>query len=49
MMAAGGSEKEEEEVMATIRLQSSDGKTFAVPLNVVRVSRTVDTMIKGKV
>ena len=30
-----------------VRLQSSDGKIYAVPLDVVRVSRTIDTMLKG--
>ena len=34
--------------LQAVRLQSSDGKTFAVPLNVVRVSRTLDTMLKGE-
>ena len=44
MMAAG---EREGEVPRMILLQSSDGKTFAVPLEVVRVSRTLDTMLKG--
>ena len=37
----------EEATTTMIRLQSSDGKTFAVPVEVVRVSRTIDTMLKG--
>ncbi|CAI8058061.1 S-phase kinase-associated protein 1 [Geodia barretti] len=36
----------EEATTTMIRLQSSDGKTFAVPVEVVRVSRTIDTMLK---
>lgn len=31
----------------TVRLQSCDGKNFEVPLDVVRVSRTIDTMLKS--
>lgn len=36
-----------EETPAKIMLQSSDGKTFTVSLDVVRVSRTIATMLKG--
>ena len=31
----------------TVRLQSSDGQTFQVSVEVVKVSRTIATMLKG--
>lgn len=37
----------QEALVRTVRLQSCDGKTFEVPIDVVRVSRTIDTMLKG--
>lgn len=32
----------------SVRLQSSDGETFEVSLKVARLSRTIDTMLKGE-
>ena len=31
-----------------VKLQSSEGKTFEVPLEVVKVSRTLSVMLEGK-
>ena len=42
-----GPELELDVRVPTVRLQSCDGKTFAVPVSIVRVSRTIDTMLKG--
>ena len=32
----------------SVRLQSSDGETFEVSVRVARLSRTIDTMLRGQ-
>ena len=46
MMSRGAAGKQGEE--DSVRLQSSDGETFEVSLRVAKLSRTIETMLRGQ-
>lgn len=46
MMSRGATGKQGEE--DSVRLQSSDGETFEVSLRVAKLSRTIETMLRGQ-
>ena len=45
---AANNRSDGDRAIETVKLQSSEGKTFEVPLEVAKVSRTLSVMLEGK-